>query len=137
MYICAVRNLFYISALLFGILMFSFEDETRGESAAVSQAVVVMEEKGAADAQHYIDALRSDLEVSKGLNTRRTVQPIDNTLHLRTLKMAKKVLRDIRLKEVNLQRKVMENVSEYQTINLSTLTCFAAQYVYALRKLLI
>ena len=117
--------------------MFSFEDETIDESVAVYQEATVMKEKGAADTQYYLNILRSDLEVSKGLNTRRTVQPIDNTFHLRTLKMAKKVLRDIRLKEMNLQRKVMENVSEYQTINLSTLTCFAAQYVFALRKLLI
>ena len=132
-----MRNLLCISALLFGILMFSFEDETMDESVAVYQEATVMKEKGAADTQYYLNILRSDLEVSKGLNTRRTVQPIDNTFHLRTLKMAKKVFRDIRLKEMNLQRKVMENVSEYQTINLSTLTCFAAQYVFALRKLLI
>ena len=90
-----------------------------------------------ADVQYYLNVLSTDLKESKGLNARRTVQLTNNTFHLRTLKIAEKALQDIRLKEMNVQRKVLENVSECQTINLSTLLCRTAQHVFALRKLII
>ena len=96
-----------------------------------------MNEKGSAYVQYYLNVLSTDLKESKGLTARRTVQSTNNTFHLRTLKIAEKVLQDIRLKEMNAQRKVLENVSECQTINLSTLLCRMGEHVFALRKLII
>ena len=96
-----------------------------------------MKEKGSADVQYYLTILSSDLKDSKGLTARRTVQTTNNTFQLRIQKSAEKELQYIRLKEINALRKVSENVSECQTINLSTLFCRMAQHVFALRKLII
>lgn len=133
-----MKNLLFILTMLLGLLMFSPEEEGDGSGdVAVSPKEAVMKEKGAADTQYYLDVLRSDLKECKGLNARRTIQLTDNTSLSRAQKTAVKVLQDIRLKEMNAQRKVLENVSECQTINLSTLLCRTAQHVFALRKLLI
>ncbi len=133
-----MKNLLLILTLFLGLLTFSFEEEAADGGAPVPQPVeTVMKEKGAADTQYYLDVLRSDLKECKGLNARRSIQLTENASHLRTLKVAVKLIQGIRLKEVNVQRKVMENVSECQTINLSTLICRTAQHVFALRKILI
>lgn len=116
---------------------FSPQEEVESDNIAVAQKEAVMKEKGSADVQYYLNVLSTDLKESKGLTTRRTVQSTNNTFHLRTLKIAEKVLQDIRLKEMNAQRKVLENVSECQTINLSTLLCRMGEHVFALRKLII
>ena len=96
-----------------------------------------MKEKGSADMQYFLTVLSTDLKGSNGLTARRTVQSTNNTLNLRTLKIAEKVLQDIRLKEMNTLRKISLDVSECQTINLSTLLCRMAQHVFVLRKLII
>lgn len=87
--------------------------------------------------QYFLTVLSTDLKGSNGLTARRTVQSTNNTLNLRTLKIAEKVLQDIRLKEMNTLRKISLDVSECQTINLSTLLCRMAQHVFVLRKLII
>ena len=132
-----MKNFLFILTLLFGFLLFSPHEEIESNDIAVSQKEAVMKEKSSADVQYYLNVLSTDLKESKGLNARRTVQLTNNTFHLRTLKIAEKALQDIRLKEMNVQRKVLENVSECQTINLSTLLCRTAQHVFALRKLII
>ena len=132
-----MKNFLFILTLLFGFLLFSPQEEIESNDIAVSQKEAVMKEKSSADVQYYLTVLSTDLKESKGLTARRTVQLTNNTFHLRTLKIAEKVLQDIRLKEMNAQRKVLENVSECQTINLSTLLCRTAQHVFALRKLII
>ncbi|MCD8269028.1 MAG: hypothetical protein LUD46_11645 [Parabacteroides sp.] len=123
--------------LLLGCLLFSSLEETNSDEFTVSGKEAVMKEKGSADVQYYLTILSSDLKESKGLTARRTVQTTNNTFQLRIQKNAEKVLQDLRLKETNALRKVSENVSECQTINLSTLFCRMAQHVFALRKLII
>lgn len=132
-----MKNILFILTLLFGILLFSPQEEITSNDIAVSKKEAVMKEKSSADLQYYLTVLSTDLKESKGLTARRTVQSTNNTFHLRTLKIAEKVLQGIRLKGMNMQRKVLENVSEYQSINLSTLFCRMAQHVFALRKLII
>lgn len=132
-----MKNILFILTLLFGILLFSPQEEITSNDIAISKQEAVMKEKSSADLQYYLMVLSTDLKESKGLTARRTVQSTNNTFHLRTLKIAEKVLQSIRLKGMNMQRKVLENVSEYQSINLSTLFCRMAQHVFALRKLII
>lgn len=132
-----MKNLLLILTLLLGLLTFSPKEEAEDGGVLMPQKEAVMKEKGAADTQYYLDVLRSDLKECKGLNARRTLQVTDGASHLRTQKVAEKMLQDLRLKEMNVQRKVMENVSEHQTINLSTLICRTAQHVFALRKILV
>ena len=126
-----MKNFLFILTLLFGMLLFSPQEEVESDNIAVAQKEAVMKEKGSADVQYYLNVLSTDLKESKGLTARRTVQSTNNTFHLRTLKIAEKVLQDIRLKEM------LENVSECQTINLSTLLCRMGEHVFALRKLII
>lgn len=132
-----MKNFLYILTLLLGILLFSSQEEVESSDNVVSATEAVMQEKSSADVQYYLAVLSTDLKESKGLTARRTVQLTNNTFHLRSLKLAEKVLQDIRLKEMNAQRKVLENVSQCQTINLSTLFCRMAQHVFVLRKLII
>lgn len=132
-----MKNFLFILTLLLGCLLFSSLEETNSDEFTVSGKEAVMKEKGSADVQYYLTILSSDLKESKGLIARRTVQTTNNTFQLRIQKNAEKVLQDLRLKETNALRKVSENVSECQTINLSTLFCRMAQHVFALRKLII
>lgn len=132
-----MKNFLFILTLLFGILLFSPQEEVESNQIDISKKEAVMKEKMSADVQYYLTVLSTDLKEKKGVTARRTVQLTNNTFNLRSLKIAEKVLRDIRLKEMNVQRKVLENVSECQTINLSTLFCRMAQHVFALRKLII
>ena len=132
-----MKNILFILTLLFGILLFSPQEEIESNDIVMSNKEAVMKEKSSADMQYFLTVLSTDLKGSNGLTARRTVQSTNNTFHLRTLKIAEKVLQDIRLKEMNAQRKVLENVSECQTINLSTLLCRMAQHVFVLRKLII
>ena len=132
-----MKNFLFILTLLFGILLFSPQEEVESDNIAVAQKEAVMKEKGSADMQYFLTVLSTDLKGSYGLTARRTIQSTNNAFNLRTLKIAEKVLQDIRLKEMNAQRKVLENVSECQTINLSTLLCRMGEHVFALRKLII
>lgn len=132
-----MKNFLFILTLLLGCLLFPSQEETNSDEFTVSGKEAVMKEKGSADVQYYLTILSSDLKESKGLTTRRTVQTTNNTFQLRIQKSAEKELQDLRLKETNALRKVSENVSECQTINLSTLFCRMAQHVFALRKLII
>lgn len=132
-----MKNILFIMTLLLGALLFSPQEEIESNEMAVSQKEAVMKEKGSADIQYYLTVLSSDLKGSNGLTSRRTVQSTNYTFNVRTLKVAERMLQDIRLKEANALRKVSENVSECQTINLSTLFCRMAQHVFVLRKLII
>lgn len=132
-----MKNILFILTLLFGILLFSPQEETESNDIVVLKKEAIMKEKGSADMQYFLTVLSTDLKGSNGLTARRTVQSTNNTLNLRTLKIAEKVLQDIRLKEMNTLRKISLNVSECQTINLSTLLCRMAQHVFVLRKLII
>lgn len=132
-----MKNFLFILTLLFGALLLSPQEEIESNDMAASMKEAVMEEKGSADIQYYLSVLSSDLKGSNGLTSRRTVQSTNNTFNIRTLKVAERILQDIRLKEANALRKVSENVSICQTINLSTLLCRMAQHVFVLRKLII
>lgn len=132
-----MKNILFILTLLLGALLFSPQEEIESNEMAVSKKESVMKEKGSADIQYYLNVLSSDLKGSNGLTSRRTVQSTNYTFNVRTLKVAERILQDIRLKEANALRKVSENVSECQTINLSTLFCRMAQHVFVLRKLII
>ncbi|WP_455637471.1 hypothetical protein [Parabacteroides sp.] len=132
-----MKKILFILTLLLGCLFFSSQEEINSDEIVVPNKETVMKEKGSADVQYYLTILSSDLKESKGLTARRTVQTTNNTFQLRIQKSAEKELQYIRLKEINALRKVSENVSECQTINLSTLFCRMAQHVFALRKLII
>ena len=132
-----MKNLLFILTLLFGILLFSPQEEIESNDTVVSNKEAVMKEKGSADMQYFLTVLSTDLKGSNGLTARRTIQSTNNAFNLRTLKMAEKILQDIRLKEMNALRKISLDVSECQTINLSTLLCRMAQHVFVLRKLII
>lgn len=132
-----MKNFLFILTLLFGILLFSPQEEIESNDTLVSNKEAVMKEKGSADMQYFLTVLSTDLKGSNGLTARRTIQSTNNAFNLRTLKMAEKILQDIRLKEMNALRKISLDVSECQTINLSTLLCRMAQHVFVLRKLII
>lgn len=132
-----MKNFLFILTLLFGILLFSPQEEIESNDTVVSNKEAVMKEKGSADMQYFLTVLSTDLKGSNGLTARRTIQSTNNAFNLRTLKMAEKILQDIRLKEMNTLRKISLDVSECQTINLSTLLCRMAQHVFVLRKLII
>ena len=132
-----MKNFLFILTLLFGILLFSPQEEIESNDTVVSNKEAVMKEKGSADIQYFLTVLSTDLQGSNGLTARRTIQSTNNAFNLRTLKMAEKILQDIRLKEMNALRKISLDVSECQTINLSTLLCRMAQHVFVLRKLII
>lgn len=132
-----MKNFLFILTLLFGILLFSPQEEMESNDTVVSNKEAVMKEKGSADIQYFLTVLSTDLKGSNGLTARRTIQSTNNAFNLRTLKMAEKILQDIRLKEMNALRKISLDVSECQTINLSTLLCRMAQHVFVLRKLII
>ena len=53
------------------------------------------------------------------------------------LKIEEKAIQYFRLKEINLLRKVSEEVTICQTINFSTLLCRMGYHVYGLRKIII
>lgn len=132
-----MKNFLFILTLLFGILLFSPQEEIESNDTVVSNKEAVMKEKGSADMQYFLTVLSTDLKGSNGLTARRTIQSTNNAFNLRMLKMAEKILQDIRLKEMNALRKISLDVSECQTINLSTLLCRMAQHVFVLRKLII
>ena len=132
-----MKNILFILTLLFGILLFSPQEETESNDIIVSKNEAIMKEKNSADMQYFLTVLSTDLKGSNGLTARRTVQSTNNTFNLRIQKIAERVLQDIRLKEMNALRKVSQNVSECQTINLSTLLCRMGEHVFALRKLII
>ena len=132
-----MKNFLFILTLLFGILLFSPQEEIESNDTVVSNKEAVMKEKGSADMQYFLTVLSTDLKGSNGLTARRTIQSTNNAFNLRTLKMAEKILQDIRLKEMNALRKISLDVSECQTINLSTLLCRMAQHVFVLRNLII
>lgn len=135
-----MKNFLFILVLLFGTLLL-FPGETREDEAAShlqAQKEAVMKEKGGADdMQHHLEILSSDLKGSNFLTPRRTVQTAGNTLNVRLLKIEEKIIQYFRLKEINLLRKVSEEVTICQTINFSALLCRMGYHVYGLRKIII
>lgn len=101
------------------------------------QKEAVMIEKGTADMQHNLEILSSDLKGCNCLTPRRSIQNVSNTLNIRLLKIEEKAIQYFRLKEINLLRKVSEEVTICQTINFSTLLCRMGYHVYGLRKIII
>jgi len=96
-----------------------------------------MMEKGTTDMQHNLEILSSDLKGSNCLTPRRSIQNVSNTLNIRLLKIEERAIQYFRLKEINLLRKVSEEVTICQTINFSTLLCRMGYHVYGLRKIII
>ena len=128
-YLCNMKNFLFILTLLFGMLLFVPEDVQNNDTTLDLQVQkeAVMIEKGTADMQHNLEILSSDL---KGCN-------VSNTLNIRLLKIEEKAIQYFRLKEINLLRKVSEEVTICQTINFSTLLCRMGYHVYGLRKIII
>ena len=138
-YLCNMKDFLIILTLLFGILLFVPKDVQNNDTMPDLQAKkeMVMVEKGAADLQHNLEILSCDLKSCNCLTPRRTTQNISNTLNIRLLKIEKRTIRYFRLKEINILRKVSEEVTTYQTINFSTLLCRMGYHVYGLRKIII
>ena len=108
------------------MLLFVPEDVQNNDPTPDLQAQkeAVMMEKGTTDMQHNLEILSSDQNVS-------------NTLNIRLLKIEERAIQYFRLKEINLLRKVSEEVTICQTINFSTLLCRMGYHVYGLRKIII
>ena len=138
-YLCNMKDFLIILTLLFGILLFVPKDVQNNDTMPDLQAKteMVMLEKGAADLQHNLEILSCDLKSCNCLTPRRTTQNISNTLNIRLLKIEKRTIRYFRLKEINILRKVSEEVTTYQTIHFSTLLCRMGYHVYGLRKIII
>ncbi len=138
-YLCNMKDFLIILTLLFGILLFVPKDVQNNDTMPDLQAKkeMVMLEKGAADLQHNLEILSCDLKSCNCLTPRRTTQNISNTLNIRLLKIEKRTIRYFRFKEINILRKVSEEVTTYQTINFSTLLCRMGYHVYGLRKIII
>lgn len=132
-----MKKILFILTLLFGILLFAPDQGIKSDDVLMPEEEVVMKEKGASDMEHQLEILSKDLKGSNCLTPRRVAQSSPNTFNLRVFKNAEKFLQVIRLKEANLLRKVSEDVSNYQTINRSTLLSRMGYHVYALRKIII
>ncbi len=121
------------------MLLFLPEDGQKSDNVLniSQQRESVMKEKNAADVEYHLEILSSELKGSNCLTPRRTVQSGSNTFNIRLLKNEEKVFQFFHLKEMNLLRKVSEEVIACQTINVSTLLCRMGYHVYALRKIVI
>ncbi len=131
-YLCSMKNFLFILTLLFGMLLFVPEDVQNNDPTPDLQA-----QKEATDMQHNLEILSSDLKGSNCLTPRRSIQNVSNTLNIRLLKIEERAIQYFRLKEINLLRKVSEEVTICQTINFSTLLCRMGYHVYGLRKIII
>jgi len=138
-YLCSMKNFLFILTLLFGMLLFVPEDVQNNNTTPDLQAQkeAVMMEKGTADMQHNLEILSNDLKGSNCLTPRRNIQNVSNTLNIRLLKIKERTIQYFRLKEIDLLRKVSEEVTICQTINFSTLLCRMGYHVYGLRKIII
>ena len=134
-----MKNFLFILTMLFGMLLFVPEEDQKSNTSPdlSAQKEAIMMEKGTADMQHNLEILTSDLKGSNCLTPRRTVQTVSNTINIRLLKIEEKTIQYFRLKEINLLRKVSEEVTICQTINFSTLLCRMGYHVYGLRKIVI
>lgn len=134
-----MKSFLFILTLLFGILLFIPEERMKSDDiiAMAHQQEAVMKEKAAADLQHSLEVLSSDLKESSCLTPRRAIQASNSTFNIRLFKSEEKTLQYFRLKEINQLRKVSESVSTCQTINVSTLLCRKGYHIYALRKIII
>ena len=56
-----MKNFLFILTLLFGMLLFSPQEEVESDNIAVAQKEAVMKEKGSADVQYYLNVLSTDL----------------------------------------------------------------------------
>lgn len=134
-----MKNFLFILAILFGLLLFAHKNLQDNDATLDFQAQkeAIMKEKKVADMQHHLEILSNDLKSSNCLTPRRTIQNVSNTLNIRLLKIEKKVIQYFRLKEINLLRKVSEEVTICQTINFAILLCRRGYHVYGLRKIII
>lgn len=134
-----MKNFLFILTLLFGMLLFVPEEVQKDHTTLDlhTQKEAIMMEKGASDMQHNLEILSSDLKGSNCLTPRRTIQNAGNTSNIRLLKIEEKAIQFFRLKEINLLRKVSEEVTICQTINFSSLLCRMGYHVYGLRKIII
>lgn len=133
-----MKNFLFIFTLLLGMLLFLPEEESKAEdNRTLPQTETITKENSASDSRQKLEILRSDLKDSNCLTPRRTIQTVHNTVNFRMQKSAEKLLQLLRLKEENSLRKISEDVSLSQTINLSALLCRKGYHIYALRKILI
>lgn len=126
--------------LLLGTLFF-YPKEGQENGLAVDTAeqkeAIMKERNNADDMQHKLEILSNDLKGNNFLTPRRTIQSVSNTINIRLLKIQEKVLQTFRLKEMNLLRKVSEEVTICETIKFSSLLSRRGYHVYGLRKIII
>lgn len=117
-YLCNMKNFLFILTLLFGMLLFVPEDVQNNDTTLDLQVQkeAVMIEKGTADMQHNLEILSSDLKGCNCLTPRRSIQNVSNTLNIRLLKIEEKAIQYFRLKEINLLRKVSEEVTNVRPL---------------------
>lgn len=135
-----MKSFLFILTLLFGILLFVPEEGKSNDTVLdmSEQKEAVMKEKNAADMQHHLEVLSNDLKEVNCLTPRRAMQSTGNsTFNIRLLKIEEKVHQYFHLKKENLLLKISEEVTTYQTINISTLLCRTGYHIYALRKIII
>ncbi|MFQ9020627.1 MAG: hypothetical protein ACLR6J_02995 [Parabacteroides merdae] len=101
------------------------------------QKEAVMIEKGTADMQHNLEILSSRLERLQLPDTSQKHPECQQYFKHTITEDRRKAIQYFRLKEINLLRKVSEEVTICQTINFSTLLCRMGYHVYGLRKIII
>ena len=133
-----MKKTLYILFLLVGIVLF-IPNETQQESSAIFDLVgeESVWEEGQSDWEHHIEVISNDLQDSHCLALRRSSQITYPTSNLRLFRTELKAHQFFCMKKTNLLRKVLEEVSTYQSINYSSLLCRMGYHVYGLRKILI
>ncbi|MDR3267848.1 MAG: hypothetical protein LBT83_02125 [Tannerella sp.] len=126
-------------ALFTGILLVDVWTEPEKEVllSVVTGGDFLTEQRDATDTGHRLEILSNELKGRMCVLPRRTVQWVNNTVPIRTLRGYEKAFLLIRLKGENRLRKVSEAVSDGQTANYFTLLSRRGYYIYTLRRLLI
>ena len=136
-----MKNFLYIMTFLVGVCFFAWDglqgDKEAADGMSVQTEALVKGKNQADDMQHKLEVLSCELAGSNCLTPRRVVQSVNTSVNVRFLKILEKTIQYIRLKEVNLLRKVFEEVTIDETINVSTLLCRRGYHVYGLRKIII
>lgn len=138
-YLCVMKIFLYIIAFWMGVCFFASDwlQEHCDVGDVPTQKEILVRENSWTDMAHKLEALSCELTRSKCLTPRRVVQSVNTSVNVRFLKILEKTIQYIRLKEVNLLRKVSEGVTIAETINVSTLLCRRGYHVYGLRKIII
>lgn len=133
-----MKNLIYLMLLFCGIYLLSpgHSGHNSRKHLNVSHNEVIKEKNDFSDMEACIMTLKSDLSASSCL-TPRTIQLTSTSFCERFTRSEEKLLQEIRIKGVNLLRKISEEVLSAQSLQVSSLRSSAGYHVFGLRKIII